>query len=42
MFKMTRPNMFSMLNEWISIELGPKANVLQSEPKAQGQVRGKV
>lgn len=42
MFKVTRANMFSMLNEQISIELGLKASVLQSEPKAQGQVRGKV
>lgn len=42
MFKVTRANMFSMLNERISIELGLKASVLQSEPKAQGQVRGKV
>lgn len=42
MFKVTRANMFSMLNERICIELGLKASVLQSEPKAQGQVRGKV
>lgn len=26
--KVTSPNMFSVLNEWISIELGLKANVL--------------
>lgn len=30
MFKVTRPDMFSMLNERMSIELGSKANVLHS------------